>query len=109
LRNTGIEDIQKMYNLRKMVDLKIVYAECCLSITNQPLFPFVTQTSVGNVFGRVLLGEVVKHNYVFGNPLATRAARIPIPGYNATNEDTGSGDLAAQEAASDEVLSENKD
>ena len=56
------------------------------------------------MFGRVLLGDVVKHNYVFGNPLATHAARIPFPDYNATDEDTGSGDLAAQEAANDEVF-----
>jgi hypothetical protein len=56
------------------------------------------------VFGRVLLGDVVKHNYVFGNPQATHAERIPFPDYNTTNEDTGSGDLAAQEAANDEVF-----
>jgi hypothetical protein len=33
---------------------------------------------VGNVFGRPLLGDKVKHNYVFGNPLATAAARSPF-------------------------------
>ena len=48
---------------------------------------------MGNVFGRILIGDQVKHNYVFGTPTAMNAYRIPFP--DAIN----SGNLTANATA----------
>ena len=56
---------------------------------------FLQQTSIGNVFGRPLLGNPVKNNYVFGVPQATMALRIPFPQPdNTTDVGAGAGEAS---------------